>query len=297
MKFEEKVNLLIIEIYDKIIKYIDNNKNDDDVFYDYAYLNLNNDKQIIYSFNDSIIYITKNDKEGYNDIYYYEVKISNSETIYRLDKKSIIEYYEELNKSIDSVTYNKLKTHDVSNFNIDMYVLYIKYIYEKEISKIDDNNKILPAALIAANWWAEIISRNTRGGNIGNDIDSKMLMTFSDILYPKENISDEQITKFKNVLARKIMDDLCESKGETVRMTCDYGPDILLYEAMKETGINTNRTPFKTDMYINVDYVSVCEGYGSQEVILFDNREEKDIQTVKDIYLETNKKPRTLKRK
>ena len=48
MKFEEKVNLLIIEIYDKIIKYIDNNKNDDDIFYDYAYLNLNNDKQIIY---------------------------------------------------------------------------------------------------------------------------------------------------------------------------------------------------------------------------------------------------------
>ena len=327
MEFEEQIKLLAREIYEKTARFIYNNKGNDDIFYEYAYLNLNNEMQVMFSFSKGILYITKSDIQGFRGTLGYEVKIYNIETKYRLnnityetllnekiaksnketqrhaykieldkqqkltgtEKSDIRNYYEQLNKEIDNMSYNTQKTHNVTNFNDDVLDVYFEYMYEKELSKIENiPNRILPSVQVAVDWWSEIISDETRGGNMGNDIDSKILMTFSDILYSKNSISSEQITKFKEILARKIMAAIYEYEGDTVQINCDYGPDILLYEAMKESGINTTRTPFKTNMYIKAHSVEVKYGYGAEYTTLFDSTEESDIQIVKSKYCKAN---------
>lgn len=325
MAFEEQIRLLVKEIYEKTVKFIYENKGNDDVFYEYAYLNLNNEMQVVFRFSNGILYITNSDNKGFEVTFSYEVKIFNDETDYKhngiryqtslkekiarsqkdsqrhalemalhkqhdlsdAEKGDIRKYYEQINKAIDSLSYNTEKIQTVVNFNDDVLDVYFEYMYEKELSKIENiPYKILPAVQVAVDWWTDIISGETRGGNIGNDIDNKILMTFSDMLYTKRLISSEQISKFKEILTRKIMDAIYEYEGETVKIDCDYGPDILLYEAMEESGISANRAPFKTTMYINAHNVGVKNGYGAEYVTLFDSTEEKDIEIVKNKYYE-----------
>ena len=61
-----------------------------------------------------------------------------------------------------------------------------------------------------------------------------------------------------------------------------------LYDAMKEVGIETSRTPFKTIMYIRPYYVAVEEGYGAKGVTLYDSTNEIDIENIKKKYCEDN---------
>ena len=100
---------------------------------------------------------------------------------------------------------------------------------------------------------------------------------------------DEQKNKFEEILTEKIMDAILEYNGESVTINCDYGPDILIYQAMEESGISTARTPFKTEMCINAFDVSVRNGYGAKQETLFDDTTDVDIQIVKDKYYEIYK--------
>ena len=325
MEFEEQIKLLAKEIYEKVVRFIYDNKDNDDKFYEYVYLKLNDGVQVMFSFSNSRLYITKEDEQGFSATFGYEIKIINDETEYNhngviyqtslsekiarsqkagqrhalemalnrqqnlteKEKEDIRKYYEQINKAIDSMSYNTEKTHTIDNFNDDMFDVYNEYMYEKELNKMENiPNRILPAVQVAVDWWTEILCGKTRGGSIGNDADSRVMMIFSNILYPNESISSDQIIKFKEILTKKIMAAIYEYDGEVIQMKCDYGPDYILYEAMKESGISPNRTPYKTDMYIRAYYVAVKEGYGAKDVILFDSTEEKDIEIVKNKYYE-----------
>ncbi len=59
MEFEKEIRLLANEIRDKVIKFVNDNKGNDDIFYERAFLKLNNGKQIIYSFDKETVSITK----------------------------------------------------------------------------------------------------------------------------------------------------------------------------------------------------------------------------------------------
>ncbi len=325
MKVEEQIKLLAKGIYEKVVKFIYDNKDNDDKFYEYVYLKLNDGVQVMFSFRNSCLYVTKEDEQGFSGTFGYVIKIINDETEYNyngviyqtslseiiarrqkaaqrgmlettlnrqqnlteIEKEDIRKYYEQINKAIDSMSYNKEKTHTIDNFNDDMFDVYNEYMYEKEFSKMENiPNIVLPAVQVAVDWWTEILCGKTRSGSIGNDADSKVMMAFSNMLYPNESISSDQIIKFKEILTKKIMAAIYEYDGEVIQMECDYGPDYILYEAMKESGISPNRIPYKTDMYIRAYYVAVKEGYGAKEVTLFDSTEEKDIEIVKNKYYE-----------
>ena len=325
MEFEEQIKLLAKEIYEKVVKFINDNKNNDDIFYEYAYLKLTDGVQVMFSFSNGYLYITKEDEQGYSATFFYIIKIINDETKYNhneviyetllsekiskcqseehrhyleralkrqqkiteIEKEDIRKYYEHINKAIDSMSYNAEKTRTTDNFNEDMFIEYNEYMYEKELRKVENiPNRILPAVQAAVDWWSEIICGQTRGGSIGDDTDSKVMMAFSNMLYPNETISSDQINKFKEVLAKKIMAAIYECDGEVIQMECDYGPDYLLYEAMKESGISPDRSPYKVNMYIRAYNVAVENGYGAKDVTIFDSTEELDIQNAKNKYCE-----------
>lgn len=300
MDFENKIKSLANDIYKKVVKFICDNKDNDDVLYDYAYLIINNGKQLMYSFNNEELYVTESNEVGYNMFFSYEAKIDKEGTEYNSkieyetglnkqnsltekEKTKIIKYYEELNKLVDDLIYNKEKTHNEDNYNYEAFDVYCEYMYKKELSELEEScESILPAVKVAVEWWARILSNKNRGGSIGNDIDSKIFMTCSDMVYSKDSIQNEKIVKFKEVLASKIMEKIYES-DEVIQIICDYGPDSLLYDAMIESGIKTTRSPFKTNMYIRAYYVAVREGYGASDVILFDSIKEVDRENIKNI--------------
>ena len=320
MDFEEQIQLLSKEIYEKAVKYIDEKKSYDDIMYEYAYLKLDNGKQVMYNFDTGYLYITDKKAKGYT-IFCYDAKLKNEDTIYNinraryetlvkekilnsrsdsqiesyeidlkrqqkmsLEKKNIIlMYYKELNSLIDTLKYNKKKTHNIDNYNNDTLDVYNEYMYKKELDKLAEANEdVLPSVKIAVNWWAKTICGDTRGGSIGEDLDSELLMAFSNKIYPKDGILPEQVNKFKEVLAKKIMDKIYES-DEVIQMKCDYGADWLLYDAMKESGINPRRTPFKTNMYIRAYFAVVKEGYGAKDISLYDSTTKEDLENVKNI--------------
>ena len=300
MEFEEQIKILANEIYEKVVKFVCENKDNDDILYEYAYLTLSNGLQLMFRFDNDELYVTKRDAVGYDMFFPYKVKITSEDTEYKSkiiygtslnkqndftdkEKVRIIEFYKKLNVLVDNLTYNIKKTRNVDNYNYDTLDVYNEYMHKKELSKLEETqDTILPAVKVAVDWWAKIISGKIRGGSIGNDTDSKTFMTGFDIVYPKESKSHEQINKFKEILAQKIMDKIYES-DEVIQMICDYGPDRLLYDAMIASGINTRRTPFKTNMYIRAYLVVVKEGFGARDVTLFDSTEESDIENVKNI--------------
>ena len=306
MEFNEQIKLLAKEIYTKIVKYLNANKENDDIFYRNAYLNFNNGLEAEYSFDYDTLSITKSDSQEESEDSIYLIIISNDEskyynepTVYDTSLKDnltnneeelIINDYEQLTKAIDTISYNKEKTQDVENFNYDVLDIYFDYMYELEMQKLEKiPNRILPVAKIGAAWWTNIICGDSRGGSLGNDLESKIIMSISNQIFPKESVSDEQKNKFEEILTEKIMDAILEYNGESVTINCDYGTDILIYQAMEESGVSTARTPFKTEMCINAFDVSVRNGYGAKQETLFDDTTDVDIQIVKDKYYEIYK--------
>ena len=321
MEFENQIKQLASEIYEKVVNFINDNKDSDDMLYECAYLTLSNGVQIMFGFKNGSLYITQPDVQRYSLTIPYEVKISNEDTEYRInnikyetslsekinrtkddslkhiyeinlkkqqqlteeEKENIKKYYELLNKLIDNMSYNDKKTHNADNYNYETDEVYNEYMYKKELNKLNETqDKILPAVKVAVDWWAKIICAELRGGSIGNDADSKIFMTGFDLAYPKQSLSNDQISMFKETLAKKIMDKIYES-NDVIQMLCDYAPDRLLYESMMESNINPIRTPFKTNMYIRAYWVEVKEGYGARDVTLFDSTEECDLENIKNI--------------
>ena len=156
-------------------------------------------------------------------------------------------------------------------------------MYKKELKKLEQSQeKILPAVRIAVDWWANIICSEHREGSLGNNQDSKVLMAYSDLIYPQKLVTEAQKNKFKELLAKKIMDKIYESH-DVIQMICDYSSDKLLYDAMIESGIDPCRTPNKTEMYIRAYYVAAKKGFAASDLTLFDSTEEVDLENVKNI--------------
>lgn len=321
MNFENEIKLLANEIYEKVVKIVNENKESDNVLYDYAYLTLENGMQGLYSFRNGDFFVTKPEVKGYVFAFSHEVRINGMDTEYDLDdikyetllnekinekenerqriclgedlerqdnlpeeqKQVIKSYYEQLNSLVDTMTYNKENTHNPDNYNYDTIDIYCAYMHQKELNKLEESKEtVLPAVKLAVDWWAKKISGDLRAGSLGNDPESKFRMVAFDFMYPKESVSSDQLEKFKEILAKKIMDEIYES-DDLIKMECEMGPALLLYEAMKESGIDPKRTPFYTRMYIRAYYVAVKDGWGAKEETLYDSTDEQDLENIKKI--------------
>ena len=129
MEFEVQIKILANEIYEKVVIFVCENKNNDDILYEYAYLTLCNGLQLMFRFDNDELYVTKQDAVGYDIFFPYKVKITREDTEYKSkiiyekglnkqndftdkEKVKIIEFYKKLNVLVENLTYNIKKTRN-----------------------------------------------------------------------------------------------------------------------------------------------------------------------------------------
>jgi hypothetical protein len=120
----------------------------------------------------------------------------------------------------------------------------------------------------AIEWWADKLVHGNNSGLSDAERRSgeneayaiaEMIMTAT-----KPKVSDEQLQKFKESLARQLE----ELRPRTLAV--DYGPDTILAKALADAGVKNSMgtLPIKTVMLLDDDKVSVMYGYGAPEVEL-----------------------------
>ena len=206
MGLEEQISIIARKMYNKVITFINNNKGDDDIYYKYAYLKLNNEKQIIFDFNSMALYVTKEEKTVYRGFLSCETKILDGDVEFCVDdvrfdtslkskikkcqketqrqyyknlwdnqqilsedvKNNIVEYYNQLSQELDYLQYNKEKTQSPDNFKEEVFDVYNDYMYEKEMSKLENNkNNILPAVhVVQGRNISNVVVNNAREPSI-----------------------------------------------------------------------------------------------------------------------------------
>lgn len=122
---------------------------------------------------------------------------------------------------------------------------------------------------IAAKWWADKL-RNVGPGNFNNGDQSSeggIAMMLATMLAIETSPNSDAIDLFEQKLAEEIKER--NSFGGTLILDVDYGPDMILGNIAKETGVSTTGFPWKTTMWITDEEVAVCCGAGSQRQIIF----------------------------
>ena len=313
MSYCNELRNIAMKIHKKITNFVENNKNNDDLFYVNMYLKTKSDIIINYYFNEDKINIYKGESHNLgawiidNETIFYnnrreydtslEKKVHEEPDCYgpslekqkklpKEAKERIYNFYKEVYELLDELEYDQEKTYDINNFNDDFFDYYNEYMYEKELNKLKESgNKILPAVEIAADWWKEKIIKENSGKIPGQ----RLSLAFFEVISAPTEITDEQYSKFRDILADKIMKEIYDLKGDLVRIRCDYGPSYLLNEAGLAAGLKGAKTPTKTDMYIRAYYVAVKEGYGAKTETIYDSTKKEDIETIKKLYIGNSK--------
>ena len=131
---------------------------------------------------------------------------------------------------------------------------------------------MIPAANAAATWWAnKVCSPTFDNGDSSDGGVTSMLGMLSASLTPYP--SNIQLTKMIEVLGAKIDERLAKHPEYGFTLHVDYGPDPMLYEVANEVGISTNRFPWKTTMWINLNYVTASVGYHGRTILIWASEE------------------------
>lgn len=125
----------------------------------------------------------------------------------------------------------------------------------------------------AVDWWAERLARNEFQDN-GDDYQS----VFATLVASETDVPNErQLQMFRDILTASIKAKITGAGswnvdepmwGACTEGRCigvDYGPEPLLRDAATSAGINTNRFPIKTCMWISPGTVKVSHGYRAQD--------------------------------
>ena len=116
----------------------------------------------------------------------------------------------------------------------------------------------------------------TLGGSLGDDINAHLTMRAAEKQFSQTSIDGNQLIIFRDSLSKAIMDQL--SQGLEVKLDVDYGPSGILLDAIMESGISGSKTPFKTNMVVNVDSVRVSAGYRAEYEEIFNNSVQKEMK-------------------
>ena len=310
MDLDNELRLIIKEIYKKVINFVSNNKNNDDLFYKYMYLKAKNNMKIEYYFeideikfrinrinisirNGETIYFgarysydTSLAKKYIENPDHFELQLEKQNKLSEETKDSILNCYNEVNESLNELKYDRKKTYDIENFNDNFFDYYNEYMYEKEFSNLKESGgEILPSALIAAEWLKNKVKE------VNTDIvpQDTIPLAYFKLLRAPIKITNKQYNKFRDILAKKIMNEILELDGDVVQIRCDYGPGYLLNEAGLEAGLKGLFTPTSTDVYIRAFWAGAKDGYGASCETLYDSTTKEDIEIIKKQYYEKNK--------
>ena len=227
MEFENDLKVIANDIYKRVVKYINDNKDNDDIMYEYAYLKLSNGLQVMYNFESGALYYTHPNEHGdyffsyilkinndnfelnlknieydtllcqkiknsrsFNQRHAFEKDLLKQQNLSVREKEKIKRCFEKLNGLIESITYNKEKTRNENNYNSETFVVYNEYMYKKELNKQEE---VLPGVKIAAEWWANAIIEEICYESIEDD--------YNDL----NTNYEEQIKKFKEIFSKKLI--------------------------------------------------------------------------------------------
>jgi hypothetical protein len=123
-----------------------------------------------------------------------------------------------------------------------------------------------PAAVAAAGWWADAIGAptfrltddtSTATDRANMDLVAMMAVQHADAHPVGENAGG----KFAETLADAIDKALEGFERWGVSLDVDYGPCMMLTNAATAAGVDGSRFPWKTNMRVTAQYVTVSAGY------------------------------------
>ena len=141
----------------------------------------------------------------------------------------------------------------------------------KEILNIDPPRRVnaseeldVPENIkVAVEWWANAIQSPKLDNG---DMNPLLLMMASSM---QKSYTEEEIALFKQVLADEISHEI-ERRGGCI-LDVDYHPCMELANAGDKIGVDRmGGYPWKTTMWVYQDRVSVSDGYGSPQKVLWE---------------------------
>ena len=317
--FEEKIRMIANEIYEKVVAFVNENKEDDDIFYEYAFIKLNNGQEIRYSFDEDTIELTLDKECNYlplmptkieitgentrlelekENISYdtslkekiarckrekiklgYEKELLKQKTLSREIKDNIRQQYTSFKNALSNMTYDKEKTRTYRNFTSSIDEVYDSHMSEKEMAKLAKSTDKVLPVVKVAVEWWA-----NRISNIEEN-DDRLWVGFRKVALPP--ITEEQISNFKQILTRRIMAEMSEIHHYDIPLKIggmDY-PMIILSDALEEAGISKRRMPGRSlHMYILAYRICVDlpEERGKE---IYNSTTKEDIEEIKKKYL------------
>lgn len=303
MKFDEQLKEISQKIYDKVLKYIEENQGNDYLLYNCACITIGK-KQLIYNYHNGDLYYTKRRdrklfgstieiKEDGNtkfniDDYEYDTSLNEknlendgcldeyferdleAQQNYSEEKKQFILYsYKELYDSLDTMNYNYKKTRDIDNLSFEAFDYFSYYMHKLELSKLDTYpDKVLPTVKLAVDWWTKLY-------------------------FGEQEEYSDKVNTFRENLTKTLMDEIIEYDGEVIQMYCDYGMPKEVYDALNAAEIPISIFDFhkSKDMFLRSYYLSIRDGYGQKAKTLYDSSANKKIfnKIINDYLNEYNK--------
>lgn len=287
--FQEEILFVGKDFYQKVKAFVQANKNDDDKFYKFAVLRLPNDKQINFSFDESLSYgklgikiiemyysEDKNDKCGEfvsilpDSVYGFSIicnlYLPNKHRIELYiadnipscnislpktvdDGMKIVTYISDLYEQLAGIEYDTLATHESTNLTKNGRIIKCK----EAVEKLYENNSqadFLPSVSFAADWC-------------------------SDALNITDYVGEKGELLFKKTLSSLIMEELSQGYSSDLQIKDELYRGIL-HQALNFVGIDTYKLNFTGNVIVDIDSVKVRETEDDPYIEIF-NVPEKDV--------------------
>ena len=235
------------------------------------------------------VYITIGEREAYKEalekaivkddlrdiINFYYFKICDS--IYELDMLPYIERKNNkpsVEKGIDAAK-EMIREAQVPDGDMKKYV-FERDKKEQKPPLVIEELEVYPSVKAAVDWWVDRLSvKEEYNVHIDDDYLDRVGSHLKNILASNINVTDEQLESLRRILTEYCMKKLIGHPFNQVYLETDYGPINDLARVIEETGINSDKLPFKTRMIITRESVKVREGYNSEYQELYSGRTNK----------------------
>lgn len=297
MELNEYVKNIGKDILNIVIKAIEENKGDDDKYYECAYLKLQDGTQIIVRFKNylrklNMSRLVWNNEYERNEGYYFSI---NTHTRYGfcvdvslryLDKENldyvasdkdygnkelneeeieaVVKFIDELHNKFLTVKYDKENTRRIENYNYEEECKYNKQRFNEAMNKLREKNsdcEVLPSVETAVDWWIDAIKSNSRIEPYGTEFYDFIKTDLLNDVRRKTKVDDNQIEIFRESLTSALMKELSEGESIYLRVTNE-----LMSFALEASNIASIRVPYRASMDVSVDSVVVHENYESTEI-------------------------------
>ena len=212
------------------------------------------------------------DKEKY-ELTVSEKKARNYHKLTEEQYQLFDNYLTKLAEALETMEYDNDSTYANNNLTIEAEAKNRARECNDEIKRVfgdvDPTTVVLPSVETAVDWWIESIKESSHGGGVGDDFNSRYAMQNAEIAFSQTAVSEMQISVFKDVLSKKIMDQL--RRGLIAKIDYDFSSKSFLHDALEEANISDARLPYRTAMIVDAKTVKVRANGMEEEIYNSEN--------------------------